>query len=437
MNLMKHPAEATKSAIETSGEVFSGGKMIEMLAGGPSSDPRLLFWSGKGKTIESSRVEYEGQQYRPALIDRSVARELVLPSRPGTYGSTRELLHNISKLAKQFAALPDQLASVMGRFVLGTWIIEAFPVAPALIVNGPDAIRSAQLMSLLHCFCRHGLRMTGVTSSGFCSLPTGFGFTLLLSQSTISRDLRRLLGDASCRDQKIPRRGVLLNLFGAQIIHSEFVVEGEAWMRRSIEVPMPLVDIELPTLTKEKQHEIRDTFQPKLLTYRRENFAKACDLRFDASKLSNSVRPLAHTLAAATPADADLRAEVLDLLRDEDQEARSRKWVDPNTILIESVLFHSSEAFGRDVYVGDLARTAQEIVRRRGEDVEVDPGAIGKRLKMLGFKTETRDAKGVRLHLSEQVRQQAQRLAHEFKIPEDEERSAGANGKASKAIWSK
>lgn len=130
----------------------------------------------------------------------------MLPSRLRTYGSTRELLHNVSKLAKQFAALPEQLASMVGRFVLGTWIIEAFPVAPALIVNGPDAMRGAQLMSLLHCFCRHGLRMTGVTSSGFCSLPTGFGFTLLVSQSTVSRALQRLLGDASCRDEKNPPR---------------------------------------------------------------------------------------------------------------------------------------------------------------------------------------------------------------------------------------
>jgi hypothetical protein len=106
--------------------------------------------------------------------------------------------------------------------------------------------------------------------------------------------------------------------------------------------------------------------------------------------------------------------------------------------VIESILFHCAEAAGADVYVyvGDLAQTAQEILRHRGEEVEFDPGAIGKNLKMLGFKTEPRDAKGVRLRLSEQVRQQAQRLAREFEIPEDEARSAPANGRKGKAIWS-
>ena len=142
---------------------------------------------------------------------------------------TRELLHSICKLTKQFVALPDQLASVVGRFVLDAWVIEAFPVAPALIVNGPDAVRGEQLMSLLHCLCRHGVRMTGVTSAGFCSLPSGFGFMILLSQSMINGSLQRL-GDASCRDQRIPRRVVLPDLYGVQVIHSESTVEDGARM---------------------------------------------------------------------------------------------------------------------------------------------------------------------------------------------------------------
>jgi hypothetical protein len=432
----KHAVEETKTVIETAGEVFPGGPIIELLAGAAGGDPRLLLWRGTGKTVESSRVEHKEQQYRPVSIEGSIARELVLPGRLGTCGSTRELLHSLCALMKQLVALPDQLASVVGRFILGTWVIEAFPVAPALIVNGPDAVRGGQLMSLLHCLCKHGLRMTGVTPAGFFSLPTGLGFTLLLSQSTISHDLQRLLGDASCRDERIPRRGVLLNLYGAQAIHTESMLGGEAWMRRSVEVPMPLVGVEVPVLTKEKQHQIRGAFQPQLLAYRCENFAEACSVRFDASKLSNSLRPLARTLAAATPTDADLQAEVLDLLRDEDLEARSRKWIDLGTVLLESVLFHCAEAADAEVYVGDLARTVREILRHRGEEVEVDPGAIGKKLKMIGFRTEPRDSKGVRLHLSEQVRQQAQRLAHEFEIPEDEARSAPANGKKVKAIWS-
>src|SRR5579862_5501019 len=111
MGSMKLAAEVSKNVIETAGEVFPGGPMIEMLAGAPGRGPQLLLWSGKGKMVESSCVEYKGQQYRPVPIERSIARELVLPGRLGMCGSTRELLHSICTLTKQLVALPDQLVS--------------------------------------------------------------------------------------------------------------------------------------------------------------------------------------------------------------------------------------------------------------------------------------------------------------------------------------
>lgn len=60
MNLTKHPAEMTpKRAIETAGEVFPGGEMIELLAGAPGGEPRLLlFWRQR----EDDRVVMPGIQ---------------------------------------------------------------------------------------------------------------------------------------------------------------------------------------------------------------------------------------------------------------------------------------------------------------------------------------------------------------------------------------
>jgi hypothetical protein len=70
------------------------------------------------------------------------------------------------------------------------------------------------------------------------------------------------------------------------------------------------------------------------------------------------------------------------------------------------------------VYVSDLAKIAQEILYRREEDSVIDPGAFGKRLKLLGFKTEPRDAKGMKVRLTEDVCRRAQQLARDFGIPE-------------------
>ena len=105
--------------------------------------------------------------------------------------------------------------------ILCSALVEALSVAPTLMIVGPDTARGNRLMELLRCLCWHALPLTGVTPAGFCSLASGVRFTYLISQSSLSDKLRKLLDDASSRDQKIPFRGGLLDLFGAQVIHSD------------------------------------------------------------------------------------------------------------------------------------------------------------------------------------------------------------------------
>jgi hypothetical protein len=50
----------------------------------------------------------------------------------------------------------------------------------------------------------------------------------------------------------------------------------------------------------------------------------------------------------------------------------------------------------------------------RGGDSRIDPGAFGKRLKLLGFVTEPRDAKGKKLRLTDAVHSRALRLARDL-----------------------
>jgi hypothetical protein len=273
--------------------------------------------------------------------------------------------------------------------------------------------------------------MTGVTPAGLCSLPTGLGLTLLISQPTISAKLHRLLDDASRRDEKIPFRGGLLDLYGAQVVHSESDLGG-SWPFRSIQIPMIPSSQQLPILDASVQHRIAADFQQKLLGYRFEYYGKASNLRFEASSLTHSIRELAHALAAATPDDADLQAEVFELLREEDLELRSAKWVELTTIVIESVCVACHESRGGFKYVGELAKSGQEIWERRDENSEVDQGAFGKRLKLLGFVREPRDGKGVKVQLTEQNCRLAHQLSRDLCLPEVEVGGAGETARSGK-----
>ena len=319
-----------------------------------------------------------------------------------------------------FGGLDEKSASRVARIVLCSAIVEAVSVAPALVIAGPDTARGNRLVSVLRCLCRHSVPLTSVTPASFCSLANGARYTFLISQANISDKLRSLLDDASRSDRKIPFRGRLLDLFGVQVIQSESVFADDPWPLRSIRIAMVPTETALPAFDQDAQRLIATEFQAKLLSFRRANLGAARRINFEASKFSLGLRDLARSLAAATPDDAELQAEVFELLREEDGESRSARWTDLRVSTVEAVLVVWKESPGEAVYVSELSNLAQAILRGRGEDSTIDPGAFGKCLKALGFVTEPRDAKGKKLRLTEAVHSHALRLARYLDIPEPE-----------------
>ena len=123
------------------------------------------------------------------------------------------------------------------------------------------------------------------------------------------------------------------------------------------------------------------------------------------------------SLAAATPEDADLQGELHALLEEESAEIEAANWVDPNTVIVEAILAHCREAKMQSVYVGEIAAMAGKILEGRGDLRRLDAGETGRRIKNLGFSAEPRDAKGVKLRLTNEVCVRAHELAHHFDVP--------------------
>jgi hypothetical protein len=86
-------------------------------------------------------------------------------------------------------------------------------------------------------------------------------------------------------------------------------------------------------------------------------------------------------------------------------------------VIIEAILVHCREAKMQSVYVGAIAEMAQKILEGRGESRRLDPGETGRRIRNLGFSAEPRDARGVKLRLTNEVCVRAHELAHRFDVP--------------------
>lgn len=408
--------------IATAGEVFGDGAMIELVGGVHPALLQLMLLH-ESKEVVGPVVEHNGQLYEPARIDSSILKQMTLPTRCCSHGTTREFLTEIRTLMTNRVGLDEKSSSLAARIVLLSGIVDALPVAPALVIAGPDIERARRLVNLLSCLCWHPVPMTSVTPASFCSLPSGVRFTFLISQASVSDKLRKLLDDSSSRDRKIPYRGRLIDLFGVQVIHSDSFLAVDSWPLRSIQISATPTEVALPAFDQDAQRQVATEFQAKLLSFRRSNLGAAERLSFDASKFGSALRDLARSLAAATPDDHELQAEVFELLREEDTESRSARWTDLNVIAGETVLIAYKESPGEAVYVAELSNIAQAVLNGRGDASTIDPGAFGRRLKLLGFVTEPRDAKGKKLRLTEAVRNRALQLARDLDIPGPEVRS--------------
>lgn len=426
-----HTASGTPICIATGGEIFPDGNAIELLSpSGDSKCPRLLHWDGEKGTVGTS-VECHGRIYEPPPINPSILSELTLPSHVSAHRPTRDLLTELSRQATHIAGLPEKIAAVAARAVLCSWIIRAVPIAPAVVITGPDGPHGNQLARWFRCVCRHSLPISGVTAEALCSLPAGLEFTLLITQSKINDKVQALLDGVARMDQRILLRGKLLDLFGVQIIRSESTVGGSWWSFRRLEIPVTPATHELPIFDQDMQHRIAGDFQPALLRYRFATFRTASHVRFDASRFTYSLRELITSLAATTPDDRELQRELFDLLQGADREIRSAKWLDLTILTIEAMLVVCRESPGGTKYVGEVAAIASEIRNRRGVPEKIDAGEVGKMLRHLGIATEARNAKGVPVRLTDAVCRRVQQLARDFGVPETEngdDVEAGAKG---------
>ena len=409
--------------IDTLGEVFADGSFVE-----PVHDPtdrgalKLMLWDGKSVQI-ASHVQHEGRIYVACEINPGIVRELCLPTEFRASEPVPQLLADVVELIQRYTGLPDKPARLVARVPLSTWVVEARRVAPYLLIVGPDCREVTQLLALLRCLCRHPLALTEVSVGGLCSLPMDLGLTLLIDQPELSEPVQRILNASQKREQKVPRRGGLWRPFCSKAVHCAGYFQ--PWAIGAVKIPVIPIGRTLPALDERELVRIANDFQPRLLSYRFATFLKVQESRFDNSIPDFATRETINTLAACTPENTDLQAEIVDLVADQAEEVRHARWTDPTVILIESLLLHCHISDEPGPYVGQVTDTMKTLFSARGEEKDLKPNQVGSLIRRLGLETEPRDKQGIQLLLTETARHKIHELARNFAVPSIENPVAG------------
>jgi hypothetical protein len=396
------PTTSSRELVLTAGEILRDGTVLE-LARLPDRSTLHVWRSGQSRL--AARYEAAGKIYEPLRLDATVLAAIRLPAGSAGYGSVGQLFDAILGALAKFSGLPKRDLTAANYWIFASWFPELLPVVPSLIVSGSSPAEARKFLRLLRCFCRRGVLLTEVSSSGFLALPMYLRPTLLLEQAKLDRRTRGLLC-AAAGGTYVPNRGALLDLRCARAICSEDAELDDS----ALTVSLFPAAVGVPSFDTSAEDKLAAEFQPQLLRFRCKNFRMVASSTFDVPAFTVGVRDLARSLGASIVGDATLTAGIISLLSVRDSDVRATLVTRPDFAIVVALLTLVHERKESRIPVAMLTGFVNAALRAGGEIKEYSPPEIGRLLSRLSV-PRARNAGGVAIDLTREV----SRRVHELK----------------------
>lgn len=151
-------------------------------------------------------------------------------------------------------------------------------------------------------------------------------------------------------------------------------------------------------------------------------FYRACnrDLvevsRFRASGLLPELCAVARQLGAAIVDDAELQKGIIELLQEQDEQARVDRAGGLKGVILKAVLFHCHQSDEQQVFAGEIADTVNRIYVDEGESRKVSSETVGHVLKDLGLYSRRLGSAGRGLILDRSTQLRAHKLSSAYEV---------------------
>jgi len=134
---LRDSAAANGSAIETAGEIFSDGTIIEILRDPASPTGFSLVRSQQGVLDLKPTLSHAGRVYAPICVEQSVSKALRFPTQVAPPESTKKLFTDVHDLLHRYLAQLDPCITAMVFTVFASWMSPVLPIAPILSIFAP------------------------------------------------------------------------------------------------------------------------------------------------------------------------------------------------------------------------------------------------------------------------------------------------------------
>lgn len=312
-----------------------------------------------------------------------------------------DLTADLASAISKFVVMREEDLLLIEAYIRASWFPDCFESVPYLWIVGPLGSAKTKLLKLLSCFCRRALLVGDVRASAIYKLvslqdpPTLLIDELDLDSSKSNSEMLRLLRTGTTQDVPAVRNGQLFSTYSFKAISSRQPPLDGALASRAITISMLPTGRDLQPLDQSAMRQLKDEFQPRLLSFRLAMHAVIKDFEgrpWDLPDMTPRMRQIARVLAASFEGDPERRVSLVAVLSEHDEATRIERSLEPESRVVETLLAirHPMpySAKPSSILVGGIAHVVNERFQHQGEEEKLSARKVGSILRSLGLKTK-------------------------------------------------
>jgi hypothetical protein len=410
-----------KQIVETDFAELKDGTLVELVQDSENSRRTLLAVWKDGELRYLSQLEHDNYVLVPLRRKNEIFKRLRLPTAMSPYESVQTLLSRIERLISRCVSVDAKYVPVLADFVLSTWLVDRFLVAPYLSVVGLPQSGKTTLLKVLSLVCRRSLLIADITSASFYRTCAQFMPTMLIDEAGSVRNnsaLRHILRVGTTRDVVSVQANCTFHAYGAKVISWLEPPDDSALNSRCVLIPM--CETTRTDLVRPSDFEVEReaaTLQAQLLQFRFENYRRVQPGPISGDEvLRPRSRDLLRVLSAAHLQDVKRSQRLLEFF--ESGQAVPHEPLSPEQNAVLRALYsliHIRKDYV-SIQTGDLTEAVNYFLRCAGESLRLQPRKVGAVLTSLGFSNRTRTNSGWFVSLNREDAEKLHQLAEHYGI---------------------
>ena len=315
---------------------------------------------------------HRGQKLVPATVGKNLARAVRFPPPSKPFGSPAKLIASMRDFLFHYTQLTPETAALLVAFALASWFADCIPVAPVLLLLGPEG-EARRVLQLLATLCRRPALLADIDLTAVRSLPEEMNVTLLINQRELSKNVRKFLMASGDRFFHVAQGHNCLHTCGAKAISSR----ADSTNAAGIRVVLSPTTGQIPVLSDAEQKRMFDKFQPQLLRYRELYWWKVRNSQPDVAPSMAAVRDEVCGWLAPLLDSSDLQKPVLEYFSQRGRGVVADRLTDELCVAAEAALFFCHRENTHEFFVGELADRINQLLQGRHELGDLTDKKVG------------------------------------------------------------